>query len=404
MKDFLRLVSLEELYNFLRDFSPIRQCEDVEIEDCTFRVSTKDLNSPEDLPSYKRSSVDGYAVRYEDVVGASYSSPVILKNKGAIEMGKSPSFSIFTGETCYIPTGGALPDGANAVVMIENTENTDDIIEIYKQVTYEENTIIEGEDFKKNQILIQKGQRILSKDIGSLAALGINKINVYALPKVKIFSTGNEIVEKKDNKYQIRDSNSYAITSLLKKFSNVRRMGILKDNFNEIYKNIKKIYDETDVIVLSGGSSMGVRDYTLETFAKFGKPIYQIHGVRIKPGKPTIVYITKDKIFIGLPGHPVSSFISGIFVLLPIIKKYGGDKNFIQKPHKYVESKIRIPSQEGRKDYYRVKLDGEKFEPIFSKSSSLSSLLYGEGLIEIDENSEGVYEGEKIPYYSLEDL
>ncbi len=404
MKDFLRLVSLEEFYDFLYGFSPINECETVNIESCKGRVIKEDLFSPEDLPSYKRSSVDGYAVRYEDTVGASYSSPVILKNKGEIEMGKIPSFSISVGETCYVPTGGALPEGTNAVVMIENTEKNADMVEIYKQVTYEENIILEGEDFKKDQILLQSGQRIFSKDIGALAALGAKNLSVYSLPVVKIFSTGNEIVEKKTNKYQIRDSNSYTIASILERFSNVKRMGILKDNFDEIYDNIKEIYDESDIIVLSGGSSMGVRDYTLETFAKFGEPIYQIHGVRIKPGKPTIVYITKEKIFIGLPGHPVSSFISGVFVLLPLVKKYGGERNFTLKPQKYVKSNIRIPSQEGRKDFYRVKLNGEYFEPIFSKSSSLSSLLYGNGIIEIDENSEGIYEEETVPYYSLEDL
>ena len=404
MKEFLKLVALEEFYEFLKDLDPINREDSLPLIDTYFRVTSENIISQETIPAYRRSSVDGYAVKYQDVIGASYSSPVILKNKGEIEMGKDPSFSICSGETAYIPTGGAVPEGADAVVMVEYTEKNNEIIEIYKQVGFQENIVLEGEDFKIGQQIIAKGHRIKSRNIGAVVASGIRNAKVYALPKVKIFSTGNEIVEKKDNKYQIIDSNSYTVNSLLKRYSLPERMGILKDDFENIYNAIKKVYDNTDVIVLSGGSSMGIRDYTLDIFKKFGEAVYCVHGLRIKPGKPTIIYITKDKIFVGLPGHPVSSFMSSLFVLLPLIKKYSGDLDYIPKAQKYIESEVRIPSQEGRKDFYRVKLIGKKFKPIFAKSSSLSSLAYCDGIVEIDENSEGIYTGEKVPYYSLEDM
>jgi molybdopterin molybdotransferase len=404
MKEFLYLVSLEEFYTFLRDFKSIDETESLSLIEGYFRVTKEDVVAKENIPSYKRSSVDGYAINYEETIGASNASPVILKNIGEIEMGKDPSFSISEGETAYIPTGGALPNGTNSVVMIENTERSGDIVEIYKQVSNYENVILEGDDFKKGSIVIKKGERIKSKNIGAISACGVNKVNVYPLPKVSIFSTGNEIVEKKENKYQILDSNTYTVYSILKKYSVPKRMGILKDNYDDIYDAISEVYDDSDIIVLSGGSSMGVRDYTLEIFKKFGEPVYQIHGIRIKPGKPTIVYITKDKIFVGLPGHPVSSFMSTLFVLLPLVKKYSGEKDFITKPSKFVKSSIRIPSQEGRKDFYRVNLNGDEFAPIFAKSSSLSSLAYCDGIIEIDENREGIYSEETVPFYSLEDV
>ncbi len=404
MKEFLNLVPLEEFYSFLKIYSPPMESEVVGLLDSNFRVCSKSIFATEAIPQYNRSSVDGYAVRFQNTLGASSSSPVILKNKGEIKMGENPSFSISDGEAIYVPTGGAIPNGADSVVMVENTELTNNVLEIYKQVNFQENLILEGEDFKKGAVLIEKGRRIYPKDVGALAAMGIKKVEVFKLPRISIFSTGNEIVEEKETKYQIRDSNSYVVASMTNKIANPKRLGILKDDYDEIYNSIKKIYDSSDVIVLSGGSSMGIRDYTLDIFKKFGKAIYKIHGVRIKPGKPTIVYITKDKIFVGLPGHPVSSFISSKFVLIPLLRKLSGEANFKPIAQKLVKSKIRIPSQEGRKDFYRVKLDKNGyFDPIFSKSSSLSSLLYCDGIVEIDENSEGIYEGEEVPYYSLEE-
>ena len=381
--------------------------EGVDIKIALYRFLAEEIVAPANLPGFNRSTMDGYAIRAEDSFGATDSLPSYLKIIGEIKMGVRPEFKINPGKAVKISTGGMLPEGANAVMMVEYTEQIDDTtIEARRSISPWENVIREDEDLKTGEIILRKGHRLRPQDMGVLAGIGKTNIKIYRKPKIAIFSTGNEIIPAKEKPLigQVRDINSYTLGACIEEAGGVPVCrGIIKDEVilleQEIKKTIKE--DKVEAVIISGGSSVGVSDVTLEVLNGLGRPGVLIHGVSVKPGKPTIIAIADNRPIFGLPGHPVSAMIIFDLFVRPLISwLQGGEYNYNFAKEIETELTCNVVSDSGREDYVRVFVyeEGEKFyaEPILGKSGLISTMVRASGLIKIGLNIEGLGKGSKV--------
>lgn len=290
----------------------LSKTEIVSIHDSLGRISSKIIRSNEVLPNFTRSTVDGYALKSKDTLGASESIPSLLKCVEIIKMGEVTQSKLQPGECAYVPTGGMLPEGADAVVMIEHTEgfNHNDVL-IYRPISDHENVIIEGEDIGLGQALVNIGECFDVQTIGVCAGVGISEVEVYAPLNVSIISTGDEVypVTHPIHKGQVHDINGVLLNVMLKKLNmNVVKTYLIQDNYDELHKAITDLSQMMDIIFVSGGSSQGEKDYTVKIFETLGDDVVWSHGLSVKPGKPTILGSYKSCLLVGLPGHPVSAF------------------------------------------------------------------------------------------------
>ncbi|SHH47518.1 molybdopterin molybdotransferase MoeA [Thermosipho atlanticus] len=368
-------------------------------------ASAEDVYSPENLPGFDKSTVDGYAVIAENTTNANKSTPVVLKVVGEIYMGEEFKEEISSGECVRIPTGGMLPKGANACVMIEDTKEFNGNVEIYKPVVSGENVIKKDKDVKKGSLVVKKGETINIGHIHNLLSLGITKVKVFKKPSVCIIPTGDEIIEPSEKriKTQIRDGNSYALMAWLKSLGyDVRKYKVVKDDPEEFKEAVKWGLENGDVVVLSGGSSVGARDYALSTIEYFGEVLFS--GVQVKPGKPVIFGKTDKKLIFGLPGNPTSFIVSSYLFLIPVLKKISGHEDFLPKLTCYVRVTEDIPNTSGREKFVFVKLRNEGNEilaqPIFGESGIASPMKFADGLIRIPLNKEIIYKNEICEFYS----
>lgn len=381
--------------------------EETNIEDSLGKVLAEEIVSPCNLPGFIRSTMDGYALRAEDSFGASESLPSYLRLIGEIKMGSKSELKINPGEAVKVFTGGMLPEGANAVIMWEYTSEIDDTtIELRKSVAPGENIAREDEDLKAGEVLLKEGHKLRPQDIGVLAGIGKAKVKVFKKPRVAIISTGNEVVPPQDVPQvgEIRDINSYTLGACVKKANGIPIYGgIVKDEANFLEQEIRKFIekDRVEAVVISGGSSMGSRDIALEVLSKLGKPGVLIHGVSVKPGKPTIIAIADNRPLFGLPGHPVSALIIFDLFVRPLISwLQGEDYNNDFFPKIEAELISNVVSDPGREDYIRVVLYEEngKFyaKPILGKSGLISTMVRASGLVKIGLNVEGLKKGSKV--------
>ncbi|MCX7724239.1 MAG: molybdopterin-binding protein [Thermodesulfovibrio sp.] len=378
--------------------------EIVPIEEAYSRVTAEDIISPEDLPGFNRSTVDGFAVRASDTFGAKEGSPAYLKLKGDIPMGAIPPFSLSNGESASIATGGMLPEGADAVVMLEHVNViSDDLIEVLKAVSPGENVIFFDEDAKKGELIIKAGYRLKPQDIGALAGLGIKEVKVIKRPVISIILTGDEIIPhtEKVTLGKVRDVNSFSIAGLCYENGAVPlKMGIFKDDYNDIKEAVKKAYELSDLVLITGGTSAGTKDLTAKIIDETGLPGVIFHGASIKPGKPIIGGVCNGKPIFGLPGHPVAVYICFELFVKPVIHHMMGvvDKSF----KKTVKAKMSrsVHSQAGRQDFIRVSLeerDGQLWAtPLISKSGLIMSLVKAHGIVHIPSDLLGISEGEEV--------
>ena len=394
--------ALELLLSNLK--TDLLESETIPIEHAYGRVTAEDIKSPEDLPGFERSTVDGYAVISADTFGAKETSPAYLTLKGEIPMGEVPSFELKRGECAYIHTGGMLPPGADAVVMVEHASKVDDtLVEIFKAVSPYENVILKDEDAKKGEVIIPAGKRLKPQDIGALAGLGITKVKVIQKPKVGIILTGDEVIPhtEKVSPGKVRDINSFTLAGLIEETGGVPvKFGIVKDNYQEIKNTVINAFSSCDVVLITGGTSAGTKDMTSQIIAELGEPGILFHGVAIKPGKPIIGAVCRGKPVFGLPGHPVAVYICFQLFVKPAIEKLLGikEKSFSCKLKAILERSLN--SQAGREDYVRVALeikDGKlKAIPLLSKSGLIMSLVKANGILKIPANSLGVKQGEEV--------
>jgi molybdopterin molybdotransferase len=412
VKPLFQVTTPQEVITMLKDHLNLKEItrsniEVAGIKTALHRILAEEIVAPANLPGFNRSTMDGYAIRAEDSFGATDSLPSYLKIVGEIKMGVKPELKINPGKAVKISTGGMLPEGANAVMMLEYTEQIDDTtIEVRRSISPWENVVREDEDLKTGEIILRKGHRLRPQDIGVLAGIGKTNIKIYRKPKIAIISTGNEIIpaESEPRIGQIRDINSYTLGACIEETGGVPvYRGIIKDEVilleQEIKKTIKE--DKVEAVIISGGSSVGVRDVTLEVLNRLGKPGVLIHGVSVKPGKPTILAIADNRPIFGLPGHPVSAMIIFDLFVRPLISwLQGGEYNYDSAKEIEAELTCNMVSDSGREDYVRVFVykQGEKFytEPILGKSGLISTMIRASGLIKIGLNIEGLEKGSKV--------
>ena len=394
----LNVVSLEEAIRITeKEFSFFKiESEKLDVPEALGRVLFADIISDENIPSFDRSTVDGYAVVSSDTFGAGESMPAMLNIKGEILMGEEANVLTRSGECIKISTGGMLPEGADAVVMVEYTEKMmDDTCLVYKAVSPFQNVTRAGDDVKKGSIVIKKGTVITSKHIGILCALGITEIECTRKIKVGIISSGDEIVpvEQSVPLGKIRDINSHFLSALMKENGCLtKEYGIVKDDFDKLYNTLQLACKECDIILISGGSSAGSKDMTASVIEKNGTLYF--HGIAVKPGKPTIFGKVNNKAVFGLPGHPAAAYIIAQAVVMNLISYCRSENNSsITITAEITES---VSSNHGREEFVPVILDNGKAQPLFFKSGLVSLLSSADGYVIVPRNKEGLLKNEKV--------
>jgi molybdopterin molybdotransferase len=413
MKDTLgrdEVVTVEEALRLLDNQSlKLPASETIDIENGYGRVLSSDIISPEDLPGFSRSTMDGYAVRSEDSFGASETLPVYLQIKGEVYMGRKPDFTIERGEAAIIPTGGMLPEGTDAVVMYEYTNRIDEgMVEIMKTVSPSENVILAGEDIGAGELVMGAGHRLRPQDIGALSGLGILEVEVFRRPVVAIISTGDEVVPPSRSRPlktgEIRDINSYNLSGLILKCNAIpRKKGVIRDDFITLKTAVGEALKESDMVLITGGSSVGTRDYTSRVINELGEPGVIFHGVTIKPGKPLIGGIVNGVPVFGLPGHPAAVTVSFENFVEPLLRKISGERRKAILPYRRTVKALfgrNLSSHAGREDHIRVALEERDSKiwatPILGKSGLIRTLVNSDGVVVIPMNKNGLYEGETV--------
>ena len=379
----------------------------IKIEDALGMVSAHDIISMEDLPSFARSTVDGYAGRAEDTFGATEAMPAYLNLSQEILMSQKADFLLPEGSVSKIPTGGMLPENADAVVMFEYVQIIDDqMIEVLKPVAPGENVIHAGEDVKRGDVVIREGQRLRPQDIGACAGIGVTGITVYRKPLVSIISTGDEIVPAgvTPEAGKVRDINSYIISGMISESGGIPlKKGIFRDDYKTIRDALETAMSDSEAIVISGGTSVGTKDMVARIINDIGSPGVIFHGVSLKPGKPMIGGVIKGIPVFGLPGHPAAVSICFELVIRPVLYRLSGLKE--RRPEyssRQVRAKIskNIASTQGREEHVRVMLeerDGELWAvPVLGKSGLITTLVKADGTMVIPLNRNGMEAGEVV--------
>jgi len=390
------------------NFSFAIESEKVTLPHATGRILKHDIIADEDVPGFRRSTVDGYAVNSRDLFGARESIQSILDLKGEILMGQEALGIISVpGQCYYVPTGGMLPGGSDSVVMIEYSEKLDDTtILVSKSPSPGENVVEVGEDIRKGEVVIKKGTRLRAYEIGVLSSLGFYEVDVCKKPRIGIISTGDEVVHPSENisQGQIRDINTYLLNSLAEENGCVPvAYGLVRDKYELLKSIVEKAVNECDIVLISGGSSVGKRDNTPKVINDLENGELLVHGISVKPGKPTIIGKAKEKIIFGLPGHPLACS-----VIFQIMVKYYIDRLTGHKETSYPIScrfKINYHKAKGREEFLPVKIEDKGTEliasPVFGKSGLITSFSKAWGYIRIGRNEEGIREGQIVSVYKF---
>ncbi len=396
----LNVLTREEAVQIIRNKIAhiVPNTEKVKIDCALGRILSADIISTENIPSFDRTTVDGYAVYASDTFGAGGSSPVQLEIVGEILMGENANFTLKSGQCAKISTGGMLPKGADASVMVEHTDSEDELCLVYKSVAPFENVTKTGDDISIGETVLKKGTVISPKQIGVLSALGIYEISVFKKPIIAIISTGDEI-SKSPELGQIRDINTYLLSSLATTYGfDVYEYGVVKDDRKEIENAVKKCLNKADAVLISGGSSAGTRDMTVDIINTLGKVYF--HGIAMKPGKPTIFGMVDEKPVFGLPGHPLAAYFVFRLIVTEYLRNIMG--MLVDKPKRNGLLSVNIPSNHGREEFLCIRYDeNNKIVPVHTKSGIVSVLSEAEGFIVIPRNAEGLFKETNVDVYEL---
>lgn len=398
--EFLTAITAQEALEKINAFPVSLHTEVVSLYESLGRITAEDILAHENIPPFSRSLVDGYAIKVKDAQGAKETNPALLLYKGEIRIGEETTSVLEDGSCIYVSTGAMMPEGADGVVMQEYTRRMRDAVEITKTIHRGENIIFTGEDIKTGNTILKKGRRLNPFDLGILAALGMADVWAYKKLNIALFSSGDEIVpvDQKPASGQIRDVNRYSVENILKKTgAKISFIGIARDNPEDIQEHLSAARG-SDMILVSGGSSKGERDYITTSIEQLGGTIL-FHGVNIKPGKPTIFARLWDKPVFGLPGHPVSCIMAMTRFVLPLTRRLQGEEGARDKRTTGVLT-TNIPSSYGIEEYVRVTVNydekGCSVTPLFAKSSVISSLSLASGYIIVPEGREGFEKGEEV--------
>jgi molybdopterin molybdotransferase len=389
-------------------FIPARRTrvEECALGDALGRVSAQPIVCAHDLPGFARSALDGFAVRASDTFGASSSVPAGLTVRGQVEMGRPPSIAVAPGEAVAIPTGGALPDGADAIAMVEHTTPAvGGTVDVLQPVAPGEGVVRADEDVRAGTEVVPSGQRLRPAQLGVLAAAGVTSVAVFARPRVSIFSTGDEVVAPETPHLeigQVRDATASALAGMTRRSGGAPEIGeIIPDEFAHMRASLEAALEHSDLVVVSAGSSVGARDLTAEVVGSLGDPGIWCHGLAIKPGKPTLLAECGDVPILGLPGNPVSALVVFGLIGLPLIQRIGGNTRPTPIPRLPAVLTRDVPSAPGRLDVVQVRLaqstpEACEAEPLFAKSSALSVLALADGQIQVPEEASGLYSGAEV--------
>jgi molybdopterin molybdotransferase len=404
MPEFLRLQTPSEaLARLLETLPPEASLgsQNIPTAEALGRVLAVDIRAPHALPPFPRSSVDGYAVRAADTFGASASLPAYLSVAGEVLMGTLTTLALDRGRAALVHTGGMIPAGADAVVMVEDTQVArPDEIEVLKPVAPGQNVLQLGEDVQTGEIVLRRGARLRAQELGGLMALGFTRAEVVRRPRVAILSTGDEVVAPEADPLpgQVRDVNTTTLAALVEQGGGEPVFyGILPDQREALEAAARRGHAECDVVLITAGSSVSTRDITSEIIATLGAPGVLAHGVALRPGKPTILAVCNGKPVIGLPGNPVSALVvAGLFVT-PLLRRLLGVQAPRLIPRVTARLVTNIPSESGREDYVPVRVTGSEgdftAEPVFGKSNLIFTLVRADGLVRVPSEANGLPAG-----------
>ena len=412
MSTFLTLKTVEDVYKIIDELQAL-EAEPVSLRNCLGRTLACDHIAQEDLPGFTRSTMDGYAVRARDVFGATEASPALLDLAGECPMGGAPDITITAGKTARIWTGGMLPQGADAVVMLEYSRPAGtNLVELTRPVAPLDNTLAKDEDVASGAVIFSAGLVLCPQDLGLLASLGQETVAVRRKPRFAVISSGDEIVPtgSKFSPGKVRESNSHTLCAILETAgAEAANLGIVPDNMEALTASLKKGLERADAVIVTGGSSAGQRDFTCPVFA--GLPGWEVlvHGVAIKPGKPTIVARNGNKTLWGLPGNPTAAFVTAeIFIRRLVRTLLGQPKD--QPSHGVITARLsrRVPSAQGRRDYIRVILEKDNKDgvlpvahPLLGPSGLVSNPSRADGLLVCPETMEGLNADDLVPVHLL---
>lgn len=401
-KGFKKLTPVSNaLDTVLREIKPLKS-ELIHVKDCLNRVIVDDIVARYDVPMFDRSAMDGYAIRSEDSFGASVTDPVYLKITGRIEIGTIPDIEVKAGEAAQIMTGAAIPKGTDAVIKVEDTREHGNNIKVIKPYPPRKNVSIRGEDVRQGDVILKQGHLLHPHDIGIIIASGHDQINVILKPKVSIISTGSELIDPGERLEpgKVFDVNNATLSGLVRQFHSIPFLSKrVKDDRNELLQTLEEAIEQTDVIVFSGGSSVGEFDVIDEIILQKGKLLVQ--GVAMRPGAPTLIGIIENKPVFGLPGSPVAAMISFDVFVRPTLQTLLGMTPYDPKPVIKAILKRSIPSEVGRRDFARVRIIKENDE-LYAElvrvrgSGIISTLVKADGIIEVPEEREGLSKGEVV--------
>lgn len=406
MEVFRKLLTFDEAQEVIQQhFKPKPLgIEEVSLLKAYNRVLAEDVIAPLNIPPFNRSTVDGYAVRAEDTFGAEESKPIKLKICGTVNVGEQSKIKVQRGTAAEIVTGAPIPEGADAVLMIEHTIKKNDDVYVYNAVAKDENIMKAGADIQKDEKLLEAGKLLNSREIGVLAAVGLEKVKVYTVPCVAVLSTGAEIVEpgKRLVYGKIYDINAYSLsTAVLESGGTPLYMGVFPDNLPDLQNALRHALASADVVVTSGGVSVGPKDVMPKTLNSLGKPGVIVNGVAIKPGKPTTVALIGEKPVFSLPGHPTSALLVFLLFVRPIIWYMVGRRAEEALKVKAFAAKRMFPAK-GRRTFIMVKLKYDKAKRLVAEpvpvglSGAITTLAKADGFVEIAENQQFIDADEEV--------
>jgi putative molybdopterin biosynthesis protein len=403
---FRKLLTFEEAKKVvLERFRPTPLgIEEISLLEASSRVLAQDVMASRDIPPFDRSTVDGYAVRAQDTFGAEENRPITLVAHGAVRVGETPKIVVKKKEAAEIVTGAPIPEGADAVVMVEQTERKADRVRVFSAVARHENIMKAGQDIGKGEAVLKSGKVLGSREVGVLAALGMARVKVYVVPRVAVFSTGAEVTEPGRTLLngKIYDINAYSLSAaVLESGGKPIFLGVFPDDLVKLQKTLRHALASADVVVTSGGVSVGPKDVMPKALASLGKPGTIISGIAIKPGKPTTIGLIHDKPVFSLPGHPTSALLVFHLLARPIIQAMGGRRAEEDLEVKAI-TMARMFSAKGRRTFVMVALKRDKLnrtvaEPILAgDSGAITTLTRADGYVEIPENVQFVDAEEEV--------
>lgn len=413
VKRFLDLISAEEALRRLGAFGAQRT-ESVDSRKALGRVAAEEVRACDDIPHFFRSNMDGYAVRAEDTLAASSRSAVPLRVIGTVAMGEETHLRVMPGTAARISTGGMMPEGTDAVVLVEHTEELpDDRVAVRESVTPGQSTVAIGEDMRAGDLVFTRGHRFRAGDVGVLTGIGRTTVEVFTLPCVGVVATGDEIVEPDAElpPGRVRNVNEYLLTALATRCGAiVHDYGVIGDDPGVLERTLERGLAENDVVFVSGGSSKGTKDLTRSAFEAIAGAEILFHGIAIAPGKPTLLAKIGNKALMGVPGNPAA--VAVVFTIFggPLVRALGGEplnRVLALRPRVRARLAAAIPATEGRDDFTRVRLEGGDgglplAHAIRGKSVALSTIARADGVVRVPASSAGYEAGAEVEVLLLD--